>query len=486
VKAMKVTGIICLSGLMFLANMAYSASFVKSDVIVYPAPAGEKLSDAYAVSVSGKQSPVYIARVSSRNRLTRKTTSETSDAANTFENAAFTYFDMQGEARVTVTIPGEITSAKIFPTSAGIKPEINQHSLSFIIHKAQNLTVEVNGEYVQSLHIFANPLQIHIPRADDPNVVFFGPGIHQLTHLDIGDNKTVYLAGGAIIRAVIDSNEHYTVNSGDKLRNYSPIFSIRGKNITFRGRGIIDASACPVHSRNIIWARGSNIKFEGVILRDASSWNMPIRQSDNVTVDNIKIIGYRANSDGIDICNSRNVLVKNCFIRTFDDLIVVKADKGQGEAKGIVARNCVLWNELAHALSIGAEIRDPVDDVLFTNCDVIHDHGREWSLRVFQCDSAVVSDVRFENIRIEEAHRLISLWIGKAVWSRDKDYGHIQDVSFKNITATGSPLTVELTGADEQHLVQSVTFNNVVVNGKSIGNQDVKANGFVKNITVIP
>ena len=70
-----------------------------------------------------------------------------------------------------------------------------------------------------------------------------------------------------------------------------------------------------------------------------------------------------------------------------------------------------------HALSIGAELRENVDDVLFTNCDIIHDKGREWTLRIYHCDSAHISNVRFENLRIEESPRLISLWIDKASWT---------------------------------------------------------------------
>jgi len=58
-----------------------------------------------------------------------------------------------------------------------------------------------------------------------------------------------------------------------------------------------------------------------------------------VTVKNVKLLGYRANSDGIDICNSRDVTVDGCFIRTLDDLIVVKSDQGQGEVRKVVARN---------------------------------------------------------------------------------------------------------------------------------------------------
>ena len=264
------------------------------------------------------------------------------------------------------------------------------------------------------------------------------------------------------------------------------VFWLEGKNIVLRGRGILDGGLCPTLSRHLLLVRGQDITVEGIILRDSSVWTIPIRQSDRVTVRNVKLLGYRANSDGIDICNSRDVHIEGCFIRTLDDLIVVKSDQGQGEVRRIVAKDCVLWNEVAHALSVGAELRENVDDVLFTKCDVIHDKGREWTLRVFHCDSARVSNIRFENLRIEESPRLISVWIGKYVWTRDTQRGQIQDVTFKNIHATADHLQVELTGFDEAHRVQDVLFQDVVVNGKPLVESDVKQNAFVRNIRVRP
>jgi polygalacturonase len=231
--------------------------------------------------------------------------------------------------------------------------------------------------------------------------------------------------------------------------------------------------------------QGADIRIEGVILRDSSTWTIPIRQSDRVTVENAKLLGYRANSDGIDICNSRDVTVRGCFIRTLDDLVVVKTN-GEGEARRIVVRDCVLWNEVAHALSIGAELRKDVDDVLFTNCDVIHDKGREWTLRVYHCDSARISNVRFSDLRIEESPRLISLWINKASWSRDAERGHIDGVTFSGIAATADKLKIELQGFDATHLVENVVLRNVVANGKPVTAADVKSNEFVRNVTVEP
>jgi polygalacturonase len=125
-----------------------------------------------------------------------------------------------------------------------------------------------------------------------------------------------------------------------------------------------------------MWAQGKNITIEGVVLRDSAGWTLPVAKADGVQIRNLKIFGWRGNSDGIDICNSRNVEVSDCFLRTFDDLVVIKTnDKNGGPTSNIVVKHCVLWNEFAHALSLGAELRTPVENVSFSDCDVIHDKG---------------------------------------------------------------------------------------------------------------
>lgn len=467
-----------------LAASAISGA-AASTVAVYPAPSGEELSTDYTVTVEGQNVPVYSARVASATAALRwRAMDDKTNSASFFELASFASFDMDGPVTVTVTCPDAVQSAKVLPSSAGITPAIKGKSLSFAMAAPRPLTLEVNGRWTGALHLFANPPEKNAPKAGDRNVVYFGPGIHEITHLAVGDNQTVYVAGGAVVRGVIGPDEKFSISGYSGLKTYSPTLSLRGTNITLRGRGIIDGTRSTTHARNLVLVQGSDIRLEGVILRDSSTWNVPIRRSDRVWVQNVKILGYRANSDGIDICSSRDVTVEGCFLRTLDDLIVVKTDRGQGEARRIVARNCVLWNEVAHALSVGAELRERVDDVLFTDCDVIHDLGREWTLRVYHCDSALVSNVRFENLRIEESPRLMSLWIGRAVWTRDQEPGHIDGVTFRNIRATARPLQVDLKGFDEKHVVQNVLFQDVWVNGRALAPGDVKTNAFVHRVRV--
>lgn len=456
-------------------------------VNVYPAPGGEELSKDYTVQVEGRESPVYVARVSPADEQARwKGMDDKKNSADYFQKASFTYFDFEGAVNIQITCPENIRSAKVLPSSFGIKPAVEGRTIKFQLDKPQHVTVEINGTWVGALHLFGNPPETDVPGPNDPNVIYYGPGIHEVGSLVVPSGKTVYVAGGAIVRGVIKPEEKFTISSYSGLKNYSPTFTLEGRNIKFRGRGIVDGTGCTTHARHMLMVRGQDIQIEGVILRDSSTWTIPIRQCDRVSVKNVKLLGYRANSDGIDICNSRDVTVDGCFIRTLDDLIVVKSDKGQGEVRNIIARNCVLWNEVAHAVSVGAELRENISDVLFADCDVIHDLGREWTMRVYHCDSSRVSNVRFENIRIEETRRMISLWIGKAVWTRDEARGHIDNVVFKDIRAVGKDPKVEFTGFSEANAVENVTLDNVTINGSPLKRDDIKSNAFVRNVKVIP
>jgi polygalacturonase len=265
-------------------------------------------------------------------------------------------------------------------------------------------------------------------------------------------------------------------------------FVLKGKNITFRGRGLFDQELVPTHGRQSIGASVDGLNMEGVILRNSSTWTVSLRDCNNVHIDNIKLLGHRANSDGIDINSSFDVLVENCFLRTLDDLVVVKTLKRTGEAGRIRVRKCVLWNEVAHALSIGAELTRKVEDVVFEDCDIIGDHGREWTLRIYHTDAAMIKNVRFENIRIEESVKFASLWINNAYWTTDEERGYIEDVVFKDITVNtaGRPLEkgIEFLGYDAEHAIRNVLIENVVINSKKVTEADIVKNDYVYNATV--
>ena len=461
--------------LLSICMISTSCDYSKNDVVIYKAPEGEELNTKFNVSVNGIDVPVYNAKICTEDQQGRHKAGIYEEAHLHFDITAFASFDMKkGPVKISVSVSEPIASAKILPTSFGIIPTIKDKTLTFEVDKPQHITVEINGDHIRSLHLFVNPEETDIPDPNDPNVIYFGPGIHEITTVSVGDNQTVYIAGGAIVRGVLSEDE--------KTGHRPASFMLRGKNITFRGRGIFDQGLVPrTIARQTMSVTVDGFKMEGITLCNSSQWTVSLRDCNNVHINNIKLFGHRANSDGIDINSSVDVLVENCFLRTWDDLIVVKTLKNSGQdAERIHVRKCVLYNEIAHALSIGAELTRRVEDVGFEDCDIIGDHGREWTLRIYHTDKALIKNVRFENIRIEESVKFASLWINTDVWTTDAERGRIENVIFKDITVnnSGYPLhrEFEFLGFDADHAINNVLIDNVVINGRKVVQEDIVIN----------
>ena len=227
-----------LTALLSLVCVAPGAPLAWAGTVrVYPAPAGEELSKDFSVKVEGKEAPVYVAKVAPAAPALRwKAMDDKAHSADYFEKASFAYFDMQGAVAVTVTCPEVIQSVKVLPSSLKIRPAVQGKSLSFGLAEPGNLTIEVNGRWVEALHLFADAPEADVPKPGDPDVIYFGPGIHEVSHLAVSNNQTVYVAGGAVVRAVIRTNEPFNISSYSGLRTYSPTFLLRGNGIKFRGR----------------------------------------------------------------------------------------------------------------------------------------------------------------------------------------------------------------------------------------------------------
>lgn len=451
-------------------------------VRVYPAPAGEPLSNQFTVNAGGQPVPIYLAKVWAMSPQLRIQADKVHFTDSDFAETSFASFDLRGPAPITVTCAGTIETVKILPSSSGIVPKVLGNTITFTLSKPGQFVVEVNGDWAHALQIFADPWENDAPNPKDPRVIYYGPGIHDIGSVTVASGQTVYIAGGAVIYSTI-----FKTPGGPK----GAAFVLKGDNIVLRGRGIIDASRSPHFSSNLIYVEGRNITVEGVTLRDSTEWNLPIVGSDSVTVKNIKVFGWRRNADAIDVNGCRNVDISNCYLRTDDDLVTIKSKiPEKGETRNVTVSHCVLWNEFAQALIVGGEMRRTVDNIHFSDCDVIHDFGRTWLLHVAQCDSAHVGNIIFESIRIEQCQRLIGLHIEHSMYSRDPERGQIENVTFRNITSTvpeRDPLAlVTVNGFDAGHEIHGVQFDHVVVAGRPLNMNDVKTNQFANSVTVTP
>ena len=169
-----------LAALLLLACLSAAVLAAENKLVVYPAPAGEKPSGDYTLEVNGQ--PVFVY------------------TANTLLGgpASFAYFDFSGTVNVKATATRKVDKAVVRPSSYGIAPAVDGNAVSFALTQPRNLSLELNGGFERPLLLFANPLEVDPPKPDDPSVLYFGPGVHEIGTTKIESNKTVYIAGGAI------------------------------------------------------------------------------------------------------------------------------------------------------------------------------------------------------------------------------------------------------------------------------------------------
>ncbi len=205
----------------------------------------------------------------------------------------------------------------------------------------------------------------------------------------------------------------------------------------------------------------NNVEMEGVTLLGAPHWTVVPHGCENVAIRNIKLCGGRVqNDDGINPCNSRRILIEDCFLRTDDDCIAIKGlDKSQGDCSDIRIRRCVFWCDRARIALLGHESQaDRMEDILFEDIDVIRfqmpvfllEPGEGMLLRRF-----VARRIRIhaEPARTEGPRQIISVRPTVNQYMKDRIPGHVDDCLFEEIEIYGTPgdYRFDVADFDETH-----------------------------------
>ena len=449
------------------SDQALNAAADSAQVVTHPAPEGESLSPDYEVQAAGQKLAVYTARV-----LDAPFAGKQWDYGGDY---SFANFDMSGPVALRIVSKQSLRSVVIRPLSSGIKPVLEgDHTLILNLDRPRKLSIEPDGKKAPLL-LFANPLEVEFPKPNDKAVVYFGPGVHKPEKIVLESNQTLYLDGGAVVKAEVLA---------------------RGTNIRICGRGILDGSdwawrTGPVG--NLIAIRNStDVHISGITLRGSSHWSIVPENCRRVTIRNVKICNSRVqNDDGINPCNSQDVLISDCFIRSDDDCVALKGlgfSGSNSNVEGIIVENSILWCDRARIFLLGHESRaEFMRNITLRNLDIIHFTMTPFLLE--PGEDMRLEDVSIEDIRIhgEAQRQFIRLRPVVNQYMRKQVPGHIRNIHFKDIMVDGRPgeYLVQIEGADAEHTVQDVSFTDVsIVDAKlSKGSKRVRMGNYTGGIS---
>lgn len=466
------------------------------NVTTWPMPLTERAFPLYTVEANSVAVPVWSARV--RETInTPKGAGWTNMLNGDTQWCGFARFDFSGSVEVTVTVSRDFTRAEIVPRAAGITPAVDGRRITFRLDEPRPLTLLLDGQDGEPLHLFTHRPETAIPSADDPAVLYFGPGEHWVDTIKVRSGQTVYLDGGAILRAVLPAGAKG--RQGGVLNLYSypgPVLDVSDvQDVHICGRGIIDGTLLPHPARNLIrLGRSQRVTIEGITLRNSPNWHLPIVDCDDVTVEGLYGISGRLNSDGINCVSSRDVRVRDCFMRTHDDTFVVKTTEPGRPSERIAYERCVAWCDWGFALGVSYETRADIRAIRFSDCAVLF--ARHWPLGVHAADGATVEDVLLERISVDyprtslEAGKtrvLVRVDNQKDVWATEPGIATVRRIVVRDLDARGEAAPVlGVTAQDAGHPIADVTFAGVVINGQPLARSQVKVSDHVHGLVVQP
>jgi polygalacturonase len=264
-------------------------------------------------------------------------------------------------------------------------------------------------------------------------------------------NVDLHMADSAKIIFSTDAKNYpivFTRWEGMELMNYSALIYAYGeKNIAITGNGTLDGGANfetwwewnkgrpakqvkardSLHSLNHqqtdpktrIFGDGSflrpnfiqpynckNILISGVKIINSPMWNVNPVLSENITIENVKIIAHGPNTDGVDPESCKNVLIKNCYFDTGDDCIAIKSGRDEdGRRIGKPAENHIIegceMKDGHGGVVIGSEISGGAKNIYAINCTMNSPNlDRILRLKTSSSRGGVIENVFMKDIKV--------------------------------------------------------------------------------------
>lgn len=439
---------------------------MKQLVTLYPAPDGIAPSDRYAVMVNGASSFTYL------------TTGPAKAYYTAGHTASWTSFDVNDRCEIRIRRLGRpVSSAVVRPLATGIQARVEDGDVVLQLDRPRKLSVECDGDLTDVLFLFANEPETDVPSPDDPNVVWFAPGVHEIGKFyTLKPATTYYLAPGAFLKGSL-------AGGGDGTRVV--------------GRGILSGAEYDwpgdLQEKNpervdLVKLAGDNIELAGITLVD-SPYYVVIAGGRNNRFHDLKILAWHSNTDGISA--GPGARIDDSFLRVADDAFKPFVSDTR-------IRGCVLWVDKASVFQLtwnalrdsgGSEVRD---------CDVIHHmpfctEDSEWVGAVFWSwhgGHAHIHDLRFEDIRIEgRSPCLLRLFMRRNPWSpQDGEWGRFSRLRFRNITCEQPFLyPSRLLGHGAAHPIADLAIENLTIAGRRVDSptaMHLETNAFVQNLRI--
>lgn len=298
--------------------------------------------------------------------------------------------------------------------------------------------------------------------------LIFTPGKYITGSIYIKSDVTLHLQAGATI---LSSTNPFDYPRHPIIGWKSLIFAVDQNNIGITGKGTINGKGFETamntlnmvyrglikdklindrvreskRPENIYFFKCNNIVIKGITLRNSGNWNQIYNQCTNLLVDSTTVINKSYwNNDGIDIIDSKHVVIRNSYFDAADDVLCLKSFDPTKLNEDILIENCVVRSS-ANAIKFGTSSKGGFKDITIRNITVYDTYRSVVALEAV--DGGIIENILIDSVRAYNTGNIIFLRIGDR-----RSQGRTP--SMKNITIQNVYAEVALKKPDAGYLYE--------------------------------
>jgi hypothetical protein len=277
--------------------------------------------------------------------------------------------------------------------------------------------------------------------------VVLSPGDYVSKPLILRGHMTFFLKKGARLLGSTKLAD-FPIILADSLKGHflcrSLLYAFEADNLKIDGEGVIDGQCKLMDIPDELKKAGTerlrpslirvfkskNVEIRNVTLSRPCMWTQTYSDCDNLVIDHVIVDAPPdcPNLDGMDICDSSNVIIRNCDVNSEDDCICLKSNNQRG-LKNILIENNRVHSFRANAIKLGTATKGPVTDIRIINNLITY--AKYGGLCIESVDGSKVSDIVVRDLDIYRSHDPIFIRLAE----RSGTVGFLKDVLIENIRA---------------------------------------------------
>lgn len=399
----------------------------------------------HSLRVAGKEVPVYSARCG-------------------YDVHSFAWVDVETDGAFSLDVRLELLadakgkeSVVVLPEKSGVQASLTDGIVSAEIEAYGSYSFAFDEEAKQALTLYVAPkAELVVPDGwqtklfepkrytreetnftEGNTLYYFKRGAYDVTSISLPSDSILYFESGTSLRIYEQGTNDY----------FAAVSASDVQNVKISGRALLDFSACMGGDGKTkgaySFSQTDGLKIEGLISVNSNNWTMCFNNSKNAEVSRCMFFSYRTYSDGVMFSDCKNSIARDCFVRTGDDAMEVKAFTDSTDSDcytdGLLFENNCVWTDKGIGYGCIYESKHDIKNVIFRNNSIGFAQA-SWSEHLGCCTVQMGSvktstweDIHFEDMEVYKTSCALLSVFNRA--NDETEGGKIKDVYFRDITA---------------------------------------------------